>query len=100
MFAYAESFNQNLGSWNTTNVKNMSAMFQGAGAFNQNLGSWNTTNVTNMSAMFYLPMRSTRTLAVGTPPTFAPPGRSESVKRSSVASTATTGPRGPKSGPL
>ena len=46
------AFNQNIGSWNTANVTNMSDMFHGASAFNQDIGSWNTANVTNMSDMF------------------------------------------------
>ena len=42
----------NIGSWNTANVTNMTAMFTGASAFNQPIGSWNTANVTDMSNMF------------------------------------------------
>jgi surface protein len=38
-------------SWNTINVKNMSALFSGAYYFNQQL-PWNVSNVTNMSSMF------------------------------------------------
>ena len=46
-------FNQNIASWNTSNVINMSCMFFGDTSFNQNIGSWNTSKVTNMSYMFY-----------------------------------------------
>jgi surface protein len=45
-------FNQYIGSWNTSSVTNMNQMFQGASSFNQDIGSWNTSSVTNMSAMF------------------------------------------------
>jgi len=52
MFFDANIFNQNIGSWNTAAVTNMSGMFEKASAFNQNIGSWNTTAVSNMSRMF------------------------------------------------
>ena len=52
MFAYASAFNQNIGDWNTANVKNMTGMFERARNFNQDIGNWNTANVTDMSRMF------------------------------------------------
>jgi surface protein len=57
-------FNQNLGSWNTSKVTNMNAMFIAQVLFDKNIGTrevtvgastytaWNTLNVTNMSFMF------------------------------------------------
>ena len=53
MFSGANTFNQNIGDWNTSNVTDMGSMFYGANAFNQDIGDWDTSNVTNMSDMFY-----------------------------------------------
>ena len=44
-------FNENIGGWDTSNVTNMSEMFNQT-SFNQDIGDWNTSNVTNMSGMF------------------------------------------------
>jgi surface protein len=52
MFRLATSFNQNISSWNTTNVTNMGGMFISGAAFNQPIGSWDTANVTSMASMF------------------------------------------------
>jgi surface protein len=52
MFSYAYLFNQPIGTWNTGNVTNMSYMFLAAESFNQPIGSWDTSKVVNMSGMF------------------------------------------------
>jgi surface protein len=53
LFSDANSFNENIRSWDTSNVTNMSSMFDDAFAFNQPINSWDTSKVTNMTYMFY-----------------------------------------------
>ena len=53
LFSDVNTFNQNIASWDTSNVTNMSSMFDDAFVFNQNIGYWDTSSVTNMSSMFY-----------------------------------------------
>ena len=54
MFQFCAALNgpENIGSWNTTTITNMSNMFTGAPIFNQNVANWNTSAVTNMSGVF------------------------------------------------
>jgi surface protein len=52
LFNAVQTFNQNIGSWDTALVTSMGSMFQGASGFNKNIGSWNTALVRNMSYMF------------------------------------------------
>ena len=56
------SFNQDISSWNTSNVQKMNSMFdrnyvfnngQGAGQSTASLNTWDTSNVDNMFAMFF-----------------------------------------------
>ena len=46
------SFNQDISSWDISNVTNMGAMFNGATSFNQDISFWDVSNVTEMSYMF------------------------------------------------
>ena len=53
MFRAREDFNQDISKWDTSNVTAMFAMFYDASSFNQNIGEWDTSNVTNMNYMFF-----------------------------------------------
>ncbi|MGY3793474.1 BspA family leucine-rich repeat surface protein [Aquimarina sp. 433] len=44
-------FNEDISSWNTQNVTNMSNMLANCPNFDQNLGNWDISSVTNMSDM-------------------------------------------------
>ncbi len=47
-------FNQDLSTWDVSNVSNMQGMFAACLKFNQDLSMWNVSNVTNMRQMFVL----------------------------------------------
>jgi surface protein len=46
------TFNEPIGSWDVSNVTDVSYMFDGAKSFNQNIGSWDVSSVTDMGSMF------------------------------------------------
>ncbi len=46
------NFNQDISSWDVSNVTEMDSLFYNASSFNQDIGKWNVGNVTNMNGMF------------------------------------------------
>ena len=52
LFNNNSTFNQDISSWDVSNVTNMGYMFSSS-SFNQDIGSWDVSSVTNMEAMFY-----------------------------------------------
>lgn len=54
MFNGATAFNlAEIASWNTVSVTDMGAMFRNAALFNQDISGWNVASVQNMADMFY-----------------------------------------------
>ncbi len=51
-FREASKFNQDISFWDTSNITDMSRMFEFATAFNQPLHYWNISNVTYMTNIF------------------------------------------------
>ena len=51
MFYNNNSFNQDIGLWNVSNVSDMIGMFENS-IFNQDIGNWDVSNVTDMQSMF------------------------------------------------
>jgi hypothetical protein len=51
VFTDASAFNGNIASWDTSLASSMTSMFEGT-AFNQDIGGWNVSTVTIMTQMF------------------------------------------------
>jgi hypothetical protein len=49
---HASVFNHDIGSWEVSSVTIMTRVFCGAGEFNQHIGSWVVSGVTGMEGMF------------------------------------------------
>ena len=53
MFMVNGTFNQDISSWNTSNVTRMDSMFMKTAVFNQDISEWDVSNVTSMGYMFW-----------------------------------------------
>lgn len=53
VFRDAETFNQDIGNWDVSNVTNISCMFYNAKNFNQDINNWDINNITKIDRMFY-----------------------------------------------
>ena len=51
-YFHPNTFNQDIGGWDVSNVTNMKHMFRQAYVFNQDISRWQTGSVTNMERMF------------------------------------------------
>ena len=52
-FYRCEKFNQNISTWDVSNVTDMSHMFYDCKAFNQDISKWDVSNVKSTLNMFY-----------------------------------------------
>jgi hypothetical protein len=52
MFQSTNTFNQHIGDWNVSNVRDMHFMFAYTHQFNQSIDKWDMSNVSNNEGIF------------------------------------------------
>ncbi len=52
LFTLPETFNQDISSWDVSNVKSMEALFRNNSSFDQDISNWDVSSVTQMRDMF------------------------------------------------
>ena len=53
LFEGIKKFNSDISKWDVSNITNMAWMFGGCKLFNQDISNWNVSNVIDMGYMFY-----------------------------------------------
>ena len=53
MFSNAHSFNKDISKWDVSNVTQMNRMFEGARSFNQDIGAWDVSGVNSMDGFSF-----------------------------------------------
>ena len=52
LFKYQNTFNDDIGNWDTNSVTDMNKIFYDANAFNEDISLWKTSSATRMDYMF------------------------------------------------
>ena len=53
MFGVCDDFDSSIGDWDTSKVQSMAGMFANAPSFNQDISGWDTSEVLDMESMFW-----------------------------------------------